>query len=295
LIPADTIAGRSLVTVIAIMTFLAALAGGCALLIQDASRQWSSLVAREMTIQIKPALGRDVGDDATRAAQIAGATAGVGSVTIFSERESAQLLEPWLGANIDLRDLPVPRLVLLKRAGDSTPDLAGLRAQLSRELPNALLDDHSLWIERLTAMARALVMIAIAIFVLVLASMVLAVSFATRGAMAGSREIIDVLHFVGAEDRFIAREFEWRFLLLGLKGSLIGGLCAIAAFVLLGAVMSRWSASPGGEQVASLFGAFSLGWGGTLVIILIAIAIAFLTALASRMVVLRHISALRER
>ena len=41
------------------------------------------------------------------------------------------------------------------------------------------------------------------IFGLVLMAMGLAVTFATRGAMAGNREIVDVLHFVGAEDRFI--------------------------------------------------------------------------------------------
>ena len=30
--------------------------------------------------------------------------------------------------------------------------------------------------------------------------------FATRGAMAGNKDIVDVLHFVGADRKFIARE-----------------------------------------------------------------------------------------
>ena len=44
--------------------------------------------------------------------------------------------------------------------------------------------------------------------ILVITAMALAVAFATRGAMAGSRHIVEVLHFVGAEDRFIAGEFQ---------------------------------------------------------------------------------------
>ena len=68
LVPAASIAGRALVTVVAIMTFLAALTAGAAILIADASTGWQSEVAREMTVQILPAKGRDVDADAEKAA-----------------------------------------------------------------------------------------------------------------------------------------------------------------------------------------------------------------------------------
>ena len=42
--------------------------------------------------------------------------------------------------------------------------------------------------------------------------------------MAGNREIIEVLHFVGASDAFIAREFQSHFRRLGLRGAIIGEL-----------------------------------------------------------------------
>ena len=65
---------------------------------------------------------------------------------------------------------------------------------------------------------------------LMLTATVLTVIFATRGAMAGSGHIIDVLHFVGAEARFIAAEFRRHFLLTGMKGAAAGGLAAIVVF-----------------------------------------------------------------
>ncbi len=292
LIPAESIAGRALVTVIAIMTFLAALTAGSAVLIYGASQEWSSLVAREMTIQIKPALGRDLEKDTKLAVDIARAHPGIAEVSAYSEKQSAQLLEPWLGPDLDLKELPVPRLVVIKQGEGETPDLAALRQKLAKAVPNAILDNHRLWVERLTTMARALFVAALVVLLLVLVSMVLAVSFATRGAMAGNREIIDVLHFVGAEDRYIAREFQRHFLILGLQGGLAGGLAAVFAFAIVGQLLSAWVASPGGEQVASLFGTFSLGWGGYLAIAVISLAMAILTALASRMAVARRLSGL---
>ena len=57
LVPADSIAGRALVVVIAILTFLACLTAGGAILVGEASQAWRGDVARDVTIQIKPRAG----------------------------------------------------------------------------------------------------------------------------------------------------------------------------------------------------------------------------------------------
>src|SRR3984957_20051857 len=54
LVPAASIAGRALVTVVAIMTFLAALTSGAAMLIAHSADDWRGQVARELTIQVRP-------------------------------------------------------------------------------------------------------------------------------------------------------------------------------------------------------------------------------------------------
>ena len=76
LVPAASIAGRALVTVVAIMTFLASLTAGAAILISDTSRGWQDEVAREMTIQIRPAAGRDLDADTNKAVELAQQNAG---------------------------------------------------------------------------------------------------------------------------------------------------------------------------------------------------------------------------
>jgi len=290
LVPAESIAGRALVTVIAIMTFLASLTAGAAFLIAGASQDWRSALGREMTIQVRPAPGRDLDAEVKKAAALASATTGIADVRIFAKEESERLLEPWLGKGLDLSELPVPRLIVVRRNAENL-DVSALRDALEA-VPGATLDDHHLWLERLAAMADTIVIAALVIFLLVLVAMALAVAFATRGAMAGNRGIVDVLHFVGAEDRFIAGQFQMHFLRLGLRGGLLGGGSAILVFLAAGLLSRFWLVTPGGDQIEAFFGSFALGLKGYGAIFLIAVGIAVLTGLMSRSIVFRHLQSL---
>jgi cell division transport system permease protein len=288
LVPAASIAGRALVTVIAIMTFLASLSAGTAILITQASRGWQSSVSHEATIQVRPVAGHDLDAETRKAADIAARAPGVGDVRTFSPAESARLLEPWLGGGLDLGELPVPRMIVVKKK-DASFDAEALRKALAKDVPAAVFDDHSAWLARLNVMTRTVVAAALVLFGLVLTAMLLAIAFATRGAMAGNREIIDVLHFVGAEDKFIAREFQRHFLRLGLRGGLIGAGSAALTFFVLGKAAPYWTATAGGDQIDALFGGFSLGLSGYFAIAVICIGIALLTGLISRTIVYRHL------
>src|SRR5437763_16819495 len=126
IVPADTIGGRALVAVVAIMTFLASLTTGAVMLVYAAAAEWQSEVAREVTIQVRPAAGRDLDAEVAKAVAIARATPGIADVRPYSKEESGRLLEPWLGTGLALDDLPVPRMIVL-RLGDPPPDLAALR------------------------------------------------------------------------------------------------------------------------------------------------------------------------
>ena len=147
----------------------------------------------------------------------------------------------------------------------------------------------ALWLDRLAAMAHTLVLIATLIFVLVLTAMALAVAFATSGAMADNREVVAVLHFVGARDRFIAREFQRHFQKLGLKGGLIGGGGACLFFLVASFASRWWIASPGGDQVEALFGTFAPGLLGYAAIAAISAGTGLLTGAVSRSIVFRHL------
>ena len=282
LVPRNSISGRALVAVVAIMTFLVSLTTGAAVLVSKAAGEWQSDISREVTIQVLPAPGRDLDATADKAASVARAFAGIVEVQSYSKEESIKLLEPWLGSGLSLDELPVPRLIVVKIAPDATPDIAQLRRLLAEQVPGATLDDHRGWIGRMRTMAGTAVALGICILVLMFAATMLSVTFATRGAMATNKPVIEVLHFVGAKNGFIARHFQHHFLILGLQGGAIGGGAAIVLFV-LASVLSRWfDGTAGGDQASALFGSFSIGFIGYAAVLAQVALIAGVTALTSR-------------
>jgi cell division transport system permease protein len=282
LVPRNSIAGRALVAVVAIMTFLASLTTGGVILVSKAASEWQSDVSHEMTVQIIPASGRDTDADVAKATAVVKNFPGIADVQAYTREQSAKLLEPWLGSGLTLDELPVPRLIVVKVARGAAPDLPLLRNDLTQQVPGAVLDDHRGWIDRMRTMSGTAIAIGVTILVLMIAATILSVTFATRGAMATNKTVIEVLHFVGAKNRFIAENFQRHFLLLGLEGGAIGGGTAVALFA-LAAGLSRWFGSTaGGEQTTALFGSFAIGIGGYVAVLFQVFLIAGVTAFTSR-------------
>jgi cell division transport system permease protein len=282
IVPRASISGRALVAVVAIMTFLASITTGAVLLVSASAAEWQSDVASEITIQVRPLAGRDVERDTAAVVEVVRGQAGIVEVRPFSREESAKLLEPWLGTGLSLDQLPVPRVIVARVQPGTTLDLVGLRARVTRIAPSVSVDDHRAWIERMRSMTGATVFAGIGILALVIIATIISVSFATRGAMAANRPIVEVLHFVGAGDAFIANRFLRHFLRLGLEGGVIGGGAAMLAFGFSESIAVWFSGTPVGDQFSALLGTFSLRPSGYLVLAIQAVAIAAITAWAAR-------------
>ncbi|MCG6207651.1 ABC transporter permease [Rhodopseudomonas sp. HC1] len=282
IVPRASIAGRALVAVVAIMAFLASMTTGVVLLISASAAEWQSEVASELTVQVRPVQGRSLDRDSATVADLVQSQPGIVDVRPFTKEESAKLLEPWLGSGLSLDDLPVPRVIVARIAPGTALDLEDLRRRISQAVPSATIDDHRAWIERMRSMTGATVFAGIGVLALVIIATIISVSFATRGAMAANRPIVEVLHFVGASDRFIADRFFRHFLMLGLQGGLIGGGAAVFVFGFSESVATWFSGTPVGDQFAALLGTFSLRPSGYLALAGQAVLIAAITALASR-------------
>jgi cell division transport system permease protein len=295
IVPPHNVAGRALILVIAIMTFLSCLTLGAVTLVRDTAMAWQTEIAREATVQIKPADGLDMETALEDARSIAASFAGVRQATVVGREATQRLLEPWLGAGLEIDELPVPRLVIITIDTSAPPDFAAMRMALVESVPTAILDDHRTWVDRLVAMARTTVTIGVSALILILAATVLTVIFATRGAMAGNGHIIEVLHFVGAEARFIAAQFRRHFLITGMRGAAAGGALAILVFIVFSWWSSRNLATPQADQAAALFGTFAIGISGYVGVGLVVLLVAGLTAITSHVTVVTYLGDLEAR
>jgi cell division transport system permease protein len=285
IVPPKTVARRALLTLVAIMSFLSCLSVAAVAVVADRAESWQRQIADEVTIQIVPAEGVDLDSAAARAAEIAMQVPGILSATVLDAKESTALLQPWLGSDLNIADLPIPRLVAVRVANNA--DLLALSRRLKEEIPTVAVDDHGRWLQRLSAMARVMTLVGMMVLGLVFAATALCVVFATRGAMAGNRIVIEVLHFVGAEDSYIAREFQRHFLLLGLKGASIGGAIAAGLFLAISFLGRLEGPTPEEAQLRSIFGGVSIGMNGYVGAVITVLALAVIIAATARMTVRR--------
>ncbi|MEP7239805.1 MAG: ABC transporter permease [Devosia sp.] len=289
IVPERGVAGRTLVLLIAIMTFLCGVTLGAVVLVQKSAIGWSADVGREVTIQIRPAEGEVMDSNIRTAIALAEAIPGVSDAHVLSLADSQKLLEPWLGTGLDLSQLEIPRLVVVELSDPKAVDLELLAKNLTT-IRGASLETHAAWRQQLNVMAGTVVLSGILVLALIVLATVLAIVFATRGTMASNREIVDVLHFTGASNSFIAGEFQGRFLALGFRGGLVGGIAAIAFFFGISAAVGSFLPNAANAELGVMFGRFALGLDGIAGIAAVVPVIAALTAITSRLTVRRFLS-----
>lgn len=278
---------RYLPWLIAIMVYLAALGLVGALFMNKVVARWSAGLEGAATVQIPPqdpAGGGGRAQRLDRAIEILLATRGVTDARVLEPDELAELIEPWLGAGAEYGDLPLPDLIAVTFDPAVAPDFDRLAEALAGAVPGAVVDDHQRWLARLTDMARSIELVAGSVVALVGLAAVTTVIFATRMGLSLHAPIIELLHLIGAQDSYVAAQFQSHALRLTLRGGVLGVLLAAITVALLQRIAGGLQDLP----VASL----ALGvvdWGLLLLLPLIVAGIAMATA---RVTVLRTLGRL---
>lgn len=220
--------------VIAIMAFLAALALGASLIADRTAESWRAGLSGKLTVQILPpdkADSRDRLKEQTDAAlAILRATPGIAFAKPLSEQEELQLLKPWIGDAQAIEDLPLPQLIDADIIPGQSIDTQNLTKRLRDAVPGAHLDDHSHWMQRLHDFAGSIVWSAYGILFLIAIATSAVVAFATRAGLESHRDMVALLHQMGARGNFIARIFEWHYARAAFFASALGMVLSAGLF-----------------------------------------------------------------
>jgi len=214
---------RFLPWLVAFMVFLAILALAGALALHHGIDRWSRGMEGTLTVQLPPASDSGTGRrDVDAVVERLRSTPGVTNAEEIPASGIAALLEPWLGDPDLIGALPLPRLIDVRLADDAAIDADALATDLRGVVPGAVVDDHRVWLDRLVRLVRTVEGLASAVLVLIGLATIGTVVFATRSGLAIHREAIEVLHLIGAQDSYVARQFAGRALRTGLRGGIIG-------------------------------------------------------------------------
>ncbi|MGA7373247.1 MAG: ABC transporter permease [Methyloceanibacter sp.] len=288
IVPSASIAGNALTVVIAIMSFLACLTAGAVYMVNQSAEAWVKDISSEITIELDPVNAADIEKKMTLVSLFLAKQAGITHVKPMTAEDSAKLLEPWLGHSEALSALPIPRLIAVEINRSNPPDIKAISEALSQNFEGVTLDDHRQWRTEIRTLTRSAALGGIAVLVLVAAATVAVIVSATRSAMASNREIIEVLHFVGANERFISREFERHFVGLGARAGIVGAVSAGLVFLLLPSVMHVLGGGPvTATEMSRLVGSGELDLKGYLLCALVVLVVAALCMITSRVGVIR--------
>lgn len=280
-------ATRLLPWIVAVMVFIAGLALAGAFVLSAFAERWEQGLAGGVTVQIPPPSDAALSTDgpaarAEAARDVILATPGIAAAEALPIEEMRRLLEPWLGTGIDPRDLPLPTLIAVEFDSGLTAadiDLRDMRRRLEATVPEAQIDDHAQWQARLVSFLGALRLVAAVLVAIVALAGTIMVVFATRSGLLAHRGTIELLHLVGAHDRYIANQFQAEAMKAGLKGGLLGLIATAGTVIALGQGAAATGTVLPGAGVLQTLDWILLG--------LLPIVSAFVAALAARVTVLR--------
>ncbi len=228
---------------IAFMVFLAVLAMTGTFILNGFVASWDRDMSGTMTVQLPAADSpKKNKENVARALKILRASPGIAMVRAVTPREMMGLLEPWLGRLSSLSDLPLPQLIDVTLTPGSKINVKAISKRLKTAIPRASIDDHRVWLDRFLRLIRTVQMIAISVLFLIGLATIGTVIFTTRTGLAVHQEAIEVLHLIGAQDSYIARQFATRAMMLALRGGLIGLALAVPTLIAIGIMSTAMDA-----------------------------------------------------
>lgn len=225
LLPRGALSNRLVPSIIAVMVLLLTLAGASAIAIERSLTSFQAELAGRYTVELPTAEAGAVDEETVaRVVDLLAETEGVLAAEVVPLSTMQRLLEPWLGRDAAVGDLPLPVLIDIVANPETRLEPAALAARIETIVKGARVEAAIDSLDEIAEVAGAIEGGAYTVVALVAFCLVAVVVFATSAGLAAHHGIIEIVHQIGAHERAVAREFAGHFLRLGLAGGAIGTL-----------------------------------------------------------------------
>lgn len=221
-----------LALLMALMTFLCLLAGIISISLNTMAKTWTTGLADTVTIEIpsRHKGGDTIEDLLTKLNKIEN----IKQARELEQEELEKLVEPWLGdSSSALGDLPVPALIHIEMTERSPELIEEINSAVAGEIPEARVDAHDNWLNDLLKLTKGLQIAGAALIAIIGIVTALTVSGAVRSRMAIHHSELELLHIMGASDKYITRQFQKYILVLSGKGIALGFVLALSSLAIV--------------------------------------------------------------
>lgn len=274
---------------IALMSFLAAMALAGAFTLDSMTQRWSSGLENKLTIEIPAEKQggelRNADDVAAIAKQVEAVLKNesiVKSAEILDHDDIQSLVEPWLGKDAPLADIPLPGLISVELHSSDPVAMDKMAKDIKVISDDIVIDTHEDWLQSLLRMISSLRFAAFVVVLIIAATTITAIAGAIRSRIAVHKADVELLHLMGANDEYIIRQFQRHALTIALQGSLIGTLSALLVLFTI-----QYAA---GANAASMLPSFSVDAIHGLSVVSLPLIACAIAALTARFTVLRSLS-----
>lgn len=238
-------ANRFLPWMIALMCAITALMLSVGLTLGQWVRVQAAGYSDTVSVQI-PYMGERTAQAAAQVSAQLQKLPGVKTVTPLTTAQVGKLVEPWLGT-ADLDNLPLPAVIdvtfIPTASGKpASIDTEGLKRVFDTIAPGITIDTREVWVAKFAKLSDAVQAGVFSLAVFIVAALAGMMVFTARAAMKLHAGTVQLMHAIGADDRYIARQFQQNAMLLSLRGALPGTAAAGAVYALLGLYTNRLDA-----------------------------------------------------
>ena len=201
---------------------------------------WEKDILGAVTVQVTPIEDENKKIDADKSEeqlnkvlQFVENAKGVKSVHVIDDKTVEKLMAPWLGNNIDVGALPIPRLLDVQLEEDAEINYDEMTQGLHKVTPNASIDNHRLWLNRLLKFAGSLKTLALCVLLMVAGICAFSIYYSARTSLGINLSTIEILHIIGAKDDYIAKQYAKSYAKIGFFSGVVGLIFAVPSIILV--------------------------------------------------------------
>jgi cell division transport system permease protein len=215
-------ASRFVQWLVMVLVFMAAIAATIGAYTGALLDHWDRSITGTLTVQLPSRTAGEPNEPIAAILTALQAHPDVANAAAVPREKVVTLLEPWLGERGTISDLPLPALIDVDLRTPDAGAAARVAEAVAKAAPDAVVDDHRVWLSRVTNLAEGVGIVAFSLLAVLAAALGLTVIFATRASLTEFHDVIEVLHLVGARDDHIAGQFARRALFQALLGGVLG-------------------------------------------------------------------------
>ncbi len=278
-----------LVLLIALMSFLAVLSISGTIAMDTMTNRWSSGLENKVTVEISVEtkeghiLSQEtIGQETLELYKMLSKHPDVKSADVLGYEDIQELLSPWLGDSMNMKDIPLPGLIAVELQNIDEDGLQAFTKDIEKTSRYAQLETHREWLSDLIHFTKTLQTLALIITIIIGFITVIAIAYAVRTRLALHHNEVELLHHMGARDNYIAEQFRGHAIALSFKGGVIGtaaGLVVTYALTLLSS-----------HSGTDLIPVIHIGAWGIVILCAVPILVCIVAVATSQLTVLRNLA-----